>query len=85
MKTENKVHGYEQDCYGFPEGMTEEDFLAEIRETSAGPMMIATSVLSDAQALIELGTPPTLELARQAINRAKLIMHECMVVKKGKK
>ena len=61
---------WEMQCYGCSEAA-----LLEALEDAFDPVMLATSILSDAQELIsgEFGKPDT-ERARKYMNRAKFIL-----------
>ena len=48
------------------------------RDSIGGPLMAVMSILSDVQFYIESGDS---ESARQNVNRAKYVMHKCLVEK----
>lgn len=56
-------------------GMIENNLYAKLLGKDAGDLMLAMSILSDAQEVMAMGS---VEQARQFINKSKYILSECM-------
>jgi hypothetical protein len=55
--------------------MIEDNLYAKLLGKDAGDLMLAMSILSDAQEVMAMGS---VEQARQFINKSKYILSECM-------
>ena len=79
MRSEVEQHQWEMQCYGMSQSALEQDI-----KHSFGPnLMLAMSILSDAQYLIspemnDFGSAERAEQARQFINKAKYIISQEM-------
>ena len=66
---------FEQRCYGISEDQIRSEYMDSITAKFSGLVMVAMSVLSDAQELMAMGST---EAARKNINIAKFILGEIM-------
>ena len=71
---------FEKNCYGLTEADIREEYLGSLTAKLCGPEMVAMSILSDAQHMLEFNDK---DRARKFMNIAKFILSEMMEAKRA--
>jgi hypothetical protein len=70
---------FERNCYGISEAQIRREYMSSITARFSGLEMVAMSILSDAQEMLEHGM--TQDRIRKQINIAKFVLGEIMEAK----
>jgi len=70
---------FERNCYGISEAQIRREYMSSITAKFSGLEMVAMSILSDAQEMLEHGM--TQDRIRKQINIAKFVLGEIMEAK----
>jgi len=65
---------FERKCYGCTEADIHEEYINSLTARLSGLEMVVMSILSDAQELLAMPSPRTLDDARRQMNIAKFIL-----------